>query len=210
MVDRYPIPIGEASVEFTEKNSIFIGSAGPAATIDEARAFIERVSVRYADANHNAWAYLMGFGPKAVYACHNDGEPGGTAGPPALAVLQGSGLGDVAVVVTRYFGGTKLGTGGLVRAYSRGAREAIAALPRGEKVARKRVVVSVDYHFHDTFKRLLEPHEAQVEDVDYGSVVEFRILLPVDQIDSFARAVTEATSGTAEIRSLSEASMDSD
>jgi len=210
MVDRYPIPIGEASIEFTEKNSIFIGTAGPAATVEEAREFIERVSARYADANHNAWAYLIGFGPKAIYVCHNDGEPGGTAGPPALAVLQGSGLGDVVVVVTRYFGGTKLGTGGLVRAYGRGAREAVAALARGERVAGMRVAVSVDYHFHDTFKRLLEPHEAQIEDVDYSAVVEFRILLPVDRIDSFAQAITEATSGTAEIHSLSEESMDSD
>jgi len=197
MPDRYPIPLGEASAEFTEKNSIFIGTAGPAATVEEAQTFIQELSTRYSDANHNAWAYLVGFGPESVYACHNDGEPGGTAGPPALAVLQGSGLGDVVVVVTRYFGGTKLGTGGLVRAYGRAAREAIAALTRGEKVATTRAIVHMDYSFHDSFMRALSPYEAQIERTEYGTDVEFHTVLPVDQYDAFARAITELTSGKA-------------
>jgi len=197
MPDRYPIPLGEASTEFTEKNSIFIGTAGHASTVEEAQTFIREISARYADANHNAWAYLVGFGPESVYACHNDGEPGGTAGPPALAVLQGSGLGDVVVVVTRYFGGVKLGTGGLVRAYGKAAREALNALSLGEKVATTRVVVEIDYSFHDSFMRTLASHEAQVEHTEYGAAVEFHTVLPIDQYDAFARAITEMTSGKA-------------
>ena len=200
MADRYPIPLGEASIEFTERNSIFIGTAGPAATIEEAQAFIGRISATYADASHNAWAYLVGFGPTAIYACHNNGEPGGTAGPPALAALQGSGLGDVVVVVTRYFGGVKLGTGGLVRAYGRGAREAVAALARGEHVTRRQMTVRIDYRFHDSFMRLLQSHEAQVEHTDYGAAVQFTLLLPADQYEALARTVTELTGGGAEIQ----------
>ena len=199
MSNRYPIPLGMASTEFTEKNSIFIGTAGPAVTIEEAQDFIHDLSARYADANHNAWAYQVGFGVEAVYACHNDGEPGGTAGPPALAVLQGSGLGDVVVVVTRYFGGVKLGTGGLVRAYGRAAREAIAALPRGERVPTTRALVHIDYSHHDSFMRLLESHEAQIERTEYGVEVEFHMVLPIDQCDAFIHAIREMTSGKAQV-----------
>ena len=199
MSTRYPIPAGEGRAEFTEKNSVFIGTAGPAASLEEAHAFIERVSAEYADANHNAWAYLIGFGPHAVYASNNAGEPGGTAGPPALAALQGSGLGDVAVVVTRYFGGIKLGTGGLARAYGRAAREAVAALPRGERVERTRLAVAIDYRFHDAVRRLLEPHEAGLLHAGYEAEVTFQIEIPVDQVAGFRAAVTEATAGQAEI-----------
>jgi uncharacterized YigZ family protein len=124
------VPGGEARVEQRAGNSRFIATAGPAFTVDEARTFIARIRAEFADATHNVPAYVIGHGQTTVAHCHDDGEPAGTAGRPILAVLQGSGLGDGVVVVTRYFGGTKLGTGGLVRAYGDAAKAALAALPR--------------------------------------------------------------------------------
>jgi len=199
MIDRYAVPAGVGRSEFDEKNSRFIGTAGPAPTVAAAEAFIRSVAAEFPDAHHNAWAYVVGFGLCAAYACHNDGEPGGTAGPPALAALQGSGLGDVAVVVTRYFGGIKLGTGGLARAYGRAAREAVAAAPRGEHVARTMLTVTLDYRFHDAFRRLLGPHEARAVHADYGSAVCLAVEIPVDRAAEFVRAVREVTAGQAQI-----------
>lgn len=198
---RYPMPAGTSRIEFTEKNSRFIGTAGPASTVEEAKAFIERVANEFADASHNVWAYLVGFGPRAVWACHNAGEPGGTAGPPVLAVLQGSGLGDVVVVVTRYFGGIKLGPGGLVRAYSRAAREAVAALPRGEKVAKMNLSITLEYRFYERLQRLLKPLEAQIERAQYGPrSVELDVHIPYDRVEEFIQAVREVTSGQAGVQ----------
>ena len=117
MSNRYRLPARETRTEIKVKNSIFIATAAPVFTVAEAKAFVGRIKMEFADATHNVPAYLVGFGTTVTAHCSDDGEPSGTAGRPMLAVLQGSGLGDVAVVVTRYFGGTKLGTGGLVRAY---------------------------------------------------------------------------------------------
>ena len=128
------IPAAEARVALTVVNSRFIATAAPVFSVEAARAFVGRVRAEFADASHNVPAYVIGHGATTIAHCHDDGEPAGTAGRPVLAVLQGSGLGDVAVVVTRYFGGTKLGTGGLVRAYGDAARAVLAALPRAEKV----------------------------------------------------------------------------
>ncbi|MFN2242462.1 MAG: IMPACT family protein, partial [Anaerolineae bacterium] len=116
-MDRYPIPARETRTEIQVLNSRFIATAAPVFSVEEAKAFVTRIRDEFADATHNVPAYLVGYGASVVAHCTDDGEPSGTAGRPALAVLRGSGLGDVAVVVTRYFGGTKLGTGGLVRAY---------------------------------------------------------------------------------------------
>jgi uncharacterized YigZ family protein len=200
--ERYPVPAGTARIEFVEKCSRFIGTAGPAPSVEDALAFIRQVAGEFADASHNAWAYLVGFGPAAVYACHNDGEPGGTAGPPALAALQSSGLGDIVVVVTRYFGGVKLGTGGLVRAYGRAAREAAAALPRTEKVARARLRLELDYHFHDAARRLFDLHEVQVAATEYAERARFELSVPLDRLDGFLAAIRELTAGAAKIERI--------
>jgi uncharacterized YigZ family protein len=112
----YLIPAKETRVELIVVNSRFIATVAPVFTVDEAKAFVARIKHEFADASHNVSVYLVGHGASVTAHCTDDGEPAGTAGRPALAVLQGSGLGDVAVVVTRSFGGTKLGTGGLVRA----------------------------------------------------------------------------------------------
>ncbi len=117
-------------------NSRFIAHLAPAASVEEAKAFIDQIRAEYADATHNVPAYVIGYGASVTAHCNDDGEPAGTAGRPILAVLQGSGLGDVVLVVTRYFGGTKLGTGGLVRAYTEAAQAVLAVttpLPGGRR-----------------------------------------------------------------------------
>ena len=114
----YPVPAAETRRKLTVSNSRFISSLAPVFSVDEAKAFIQRIKTEFPDASHNVPLYIIGHGASEIAHCSDAGEPSGTAGRPGLAVLRGSGLGDVAMVVTRYFGGTKLGTGGLARAYS--------------------------------------------------------------------------------------------
>jgi len=133
-MDSYPIPAKETRVEIMVVNSRFIATLAPVFTVEEAKAFVSRIKDEFSDATHNVPAYVVGHGNSVIAHANDDGEPAGTAGRPALAVLQGSGLGDAGVVVTRYFGGTKLGTGGLVRAYSDAVRAVLEAAPRAERV----------------------------------------------------------------------------
>ncbi|MGQ9518349.1 MAG: IMPACT family protein [Anaerolineae bacterium] len=194
---RYPVPAGTARIEFVEKGSRFIATAGPAHSIEEAMAFISKVKAEFHDATHNVWAYVVGYGPTSRYACHNDGEPGGTAGPPALSVLQNAGLGDVVVVVTRYFGGVKLGTGGLVRAYSNAARLAVEALPRAEKVDQVALAVRVPYRFYQAVLRQAESFQTVLLHTEHEAEVVFHLLVPEDRCEEFRAAVRESTAGEA-------------
>ena len=118
MAEGYPVPTGEAVIEIEVKRSRFIGYAAPAATVEAARGFIESVRQRHPDASHHVYAFEVGHGASVTHGMSDDGEPSGTAGRPALVVVENHELGDVVAVVVRYFGGTKLGTGGLVRAYT--------------------------------------------------------------------------------------------
>jgi uncharacterized YigZ family protein len=145
-------------------NSRFIATAAPAFTVDEAKAFVSRIKQEFSDASHNVSVYLVGHGQSVIAHCTDDGEPSGTAGRPALAVLQGSGLGDVAVVVTRYFGGTKLGTGGLVRAYGDAVREVLSVLPRAMRVPSYTVSIAVPYGSFEPVCRLIEAHGGEILD----------------------------------------------
>src|SRR5215475_7499736 len=134
MSKLYTIPMTEIRREHVAVNSRFIATLAPVISIDEARAFISRIKKEFADASHNVPAYIIGGGNTITEFCSDDGEPAGTAGKPALAVMRGSGLGDVAVVITRYFGGTLLGTGGLVRAYTESTQLVVNAVERGRRV----------------------------------------------------------------------------
>jgi uncharacterized YigZ family protein len=133
MATRYPIPAQETHAETLVVNSRFICTIGEARNVDDAITFIKRVKAQYSDASSHAYAYHIGYGASVTDGCNDGGEPGGTAGKPMLAVLRGSDLGDVVAVVSRWFGGTKLGTGGLVRAFSGALKAAIQMLPRTER-----------------------------------------------------------------------------
>lgn len=194
--ESYPIPAKETRVEMMVVNSRFIATAAPAFTVEEAKAFIARIKAEFADATHNVPVYLVGHGASVTAHCSDDGEPSGTAGRPALAVLQGSGLGDVAVVITRYFGGTKLGTGGLVRAYGDAVREALAALPRAAKVSTHVVQVITPYSGFERLRRLIAAHGGEILDEGFEAEVTVRARFAVGRFSAFETALQEAFNGT--------------
>ena len=176
-------------------NSRFIASAAPAFSVEEARAFIAKIKAEFSDASHNVPAFVIGSGASVTAHCTDDGEPSGTAGRPALAVLQGSGLGDVVVVVTRYFGGTKLGTGGLVHAYGEAVKAVLAVLPRAEKVPTHTVMLAVEYGLFERAKLLVEAHKGEILDQDFGADVTITARFAVWHFDAFQEAVRELTRG---------------
>jgi uncharacterized YigZ family protein len=198
MSQRYPIPARETRVETVVANSRFIATAAPAFNVDEARAFVARMRVEFADASHNVPAYLIGYGASVTAHCTDAGEPSGTAGRPILAVLQGSGLGDVVVVVTRYFGGTKLGTGGLVRAYTDATKAVLEALPRAEKISTHTVMFSLPYAFFEQARLLVTEYQGQILDEEFTADVTITARFLVDRFDAFQAGLQELTRGTVE------------
>jgi uncharacterized YigZ family protein len=194
-VNRYPIPAAERRIENSVLNSRFIATIAPVFSAEEAHQFIARVKTEYPDATHHVPAYIIGFGSSIISHCNDDGEPSGTAGRPALAVLSGSGFGDIAVVVTRYFGGTKLGTGGLVRAYSDAVRQALVGLPRAEKVPTHTILVAAPYAWYDRLQSLIRNHRGKVLSQDLTADVTFTIQLPVENFSAFEMVLTDASHG---------------
>ncbi len=195
MAQRYPIPAGEVRTEITVVNSRFIVSAAPAFSVDEARTFISSVKSEFSDASHHVPAFLIGFGASVTAHCSDAGEPAGTAGRPALAVLQGSGLGDIVVVVTRYFGGTKLGTGGLVKAYTDSVKAVLEVLPRAEKIPTHTVMLAVPYNLFEQTRLLVEAHQGRLLDSSFEADVTLTCQLAVERFDEFNQAFTQLTRG---------------
>ncbi len=193
---RYPIPAREAQAEIVVINSRFIASAAPAFRVEEARAFIARIRAAFPDASHHVPAFLIGYGASVTAHCTDDGEPAGTAGRPALAVLQGSGLGDVVVVVTRYFGGTKLGTGGLVRAYGDAVKAVLAVLPRAEKIPTHTVMLACEYSYFDRVRLLVQQHHGQILGEDFGADVTITARFAVWHLAAFQDALRDLSRGS--------------
>ncbi len=202
MTVRYPIPAGEHQFEQEIKHSRFIASVVHAPSVDAARAAISAIAARYPDATHNCWAFLVGIGPQAAIGSSDDGEPGGTAGRPMLQVLQGSGIGDIAAVVTRYYGGIKLGSGGLVRAYGGTLQKALNELPTSEQVIRRSGLIEVDYSLYEQLKRLLAEYDALIEEETFAAAVTLLVALPLDRWDACAAAIVELSNGSAELLPL--------
>ena len=195
---RYPIPAEETRTEIQVLNSRFIATAAPVFSVEEAKAFVARIRQEFADASHNVPAYLVGHGSSVVAHCTDDGEPSGTAGRPALAVLRGSGLGDVAVVVTRFFGGTKLGTGGLVRAYSDAVRTVLDVLPRAEKVPTHTALVAAPYTFFERVRLAVDAHLGLILEEEFAADVTVTARFPVERIPTFRDALREMSNGIIE------------
>jgi uncharacterized YigZ family protein len=189
------IPAQETRSEIKVLNSRFIATVAPVFTVDEAKAFMVGIKSEFADASHNVSAYLIGHGATVIAHCHDDGEPSGTAGRPALAVLRGSGLGDVAVVVTRYFGGTKLGTGGLVRAYGDAVRDVLAILPRAAKVPTHTVVVVTPYNTFERVRLAIVGHHGKILREDFAAEVTVTAQFAVEHFPRFQDALRELSSG---------------
>ena len=193
MASGYPIPAVQVRIETCVSNSRFICTVGEACSVEAAQAFIQQVKAELPDASSHAYAYRIGFGASVIDGCSDGGEPSGTAGRPMLAVLQGSGLGDVVAVVSRYFGGTKLGTGGLVRAFSGALKAALDALPRSERLARRRFLVAIPYSLYERTKRLLDT--ATIEAEQFGLQVQLQLAVAEHEVAALQRALRELSAG---------------
>jgi uncharacterized YigZ family protein len=193
---RYLIPGARVRVEETISRSRFITTVAAAATPEAARDFVAEIRAEFPNATHHCYAYVAGApGSTAQIGMSDDGEPGGTAGRPMLSVLLGSGVGDVAAVVTRFYGGTKLGTGGLVRAYGGGVKAALAQLPLAEKVARRDLTLISAYHWISAVDRLLPAYEAQVEERIFDARATWRVTVPEEHLDALVSALVELSGG---------------
>lgn len=191
----YPVPAHELRIELSISKSRFISSLAPTFTVDEAKAFIARIKAEFPDASHNVPVFIIGHGASETAHCSDAGEPSGTAGRPALAVLRGSGLGDVTVVVTRYFGGIKLGTGGLVRAYSEAVRLVVEAVPRAEKVLTHTLMLAFPYTYLERVRLLVAAQGGAVLDEEFTGEVALTARITVEKLPAFQAAMSDLTKG---------------
>lgn len=195
---RYPVPAAEHRVEQEISRSRFITTLARAGSVEDADAFIRRIGEEFDDATHNCWAYVAGPpGDTARIGMSDAGEPHGTAGRPMLTALLHSGVGEIVAVVTRYYGGTKLGTGGLVRAYGGGVQLALATLPRVERVEWAYATLVADYARLAALQQLFPTFEVEVDAQVFGADVRIDLRLPSPHLDRFRAAVADATRGQA-------------
>jgi uncharacterized YigZ family protein len=191
----YPLPAHELCREHTVVNSRFIATLAPALNVEEARAFIARIRKEFADATHNVPAYIIGGGNSIIEYCSDDGEPSGTAGRPVLAVLRGSGLGDVAIVITRYFGGTLLGTGGLVKAYTESAQMVVKAVPRARKMKVHIAMLALPYNLLERVRILVHRHRGEILSEDFAADITMTLRFPIEYLEAFQNDVRELSAG---------------
>jgi len=192
---RYQIPAERTRNEILVVNSRFIATIAPAFSVEQAREFIGEVRSEFSDATHNVPAFIIGHGASVITHASDDGEPAGTAGRPALAVLTGSGLGDAVVVVTRYFGGTKLGKGGLVRAYGNAVRSVLSVLPRAEKVPTHTVMLALPYSFFERARILVNDYGGQILDESFAADVTLTVRFSVERFAPFQASLAELSNG---------------
>ena len=193
---RYPIPSRIYRVEESIQRSRFITTAAHAPDANAANTFVDSVRESFPDATHHCWAFVAGPpGSTAHIGMSDDGEPHGTAGRPMLTVLLHSGVGEVVTVCTRYFGGVKLGTGGLSRAYAGGVKLLLQTLPTELKIKRVHVSVRVAYPHVESLQRLLDDLEVVVEHEEYGEEVRYQIAVPVMTLETLREQLAQLTSG---------------
>ena len=199
LIKPYKTIAVEASAEFVEKKSRFIGHIAPVKTEEEAQAFISQISKKHRDASHHVFAYVLK--KSGISRCSDNGEPQGPAGVPTLDVLVKEDLTDVCVVTTRYFGGTLLGTGGLVRAYSHAAKIAVDAAQILHMTECVLLRVETDYGFYGKLTYMLPEHGAVIAETDFAEKVTLLLKLRGDRREPFTKALTELSNGqvTAEL-----------
>ena len=176
-------------------NSHFIATIAPVLSVEEARAFMARMRKEFADASHNVPAYMIGGGNTVTEYFSDDGEPSGTAGKPMLSVLRGSGLGDVAVVVTRYFGGTLLGTGGLVKAYTESTQMVVNAVGRGQRVEVYVSMLAIPYNLLERIRLMVARHHGEVLGEDFAGDITMTLQFPISQFDAFQNVLRDLSAG---------------
>ncbi len=191
----YYVPAGRTRTEFIERKSRFITSIALVESVEEAEAFLAEIRAEFPDATHNCAAYRIK--TPLVERFFDDGEPGGTAGMPMLDVLKKQELFDVAVVVTRYFGGILLGAGGLVRAYSKGAADGVVAVGTARMVLGARLILRCGYPLYDRVQRLPDLQNAEILRTDFGAEVEIELMLRASEVEQLRRSLADLSAGTA-------------
>lgn len=184
------------SGEIVEKKSRFIATIEKIETEEEALAFISKIKKQYWDARHNCYAFVAGKNQE-LQRCSDDGEPNGTAGRPMLDVLLREDIHNLVVVVTRYFGGTLLGTGGLVRTYQKAVQEGLKNCVVIEKMQGRMLKIDTDYNSIGKIQYILAQQQITAMDTIYTDKVEMQVMVPVERLQEFQEAVTEGTNGTA-------------
>jgi uncharacterized YigZ family protein len=198
------IPASRFSTEIRISNSRFIATIAPAFSVSDAKAFIREIKQIYADATHNVTLYQIGSGSSVIAHSSDNGEPSGTAGRPALAVLAGSGLGDAVMVITRYFGGTKLGTGGLVKAYSDSARAVIQAVPKAKKVTVHHCQISGPYNLYEQIVRIIKKAGSSIDREEFTEKVTIHFSIPVIAYDKLVGQIADFTKGQIPVQIITE------
>ena len=201
-MNEYQVPFEAAESEFIEKRSRFISHIWRVESEEEARAHIEEMKKRYYDARHNCWCYIIREGGVVRYS--DDGEPQGTAGQPMLNVFQRREISNVCCVVTRYFGGILLGAGGLTRAYTKGAADALNASGVSTVRLWTEVEIPVPYAMFERVKLELEPFGAVITDSVFGAEVTIQALLPAENVEPFQARLTELSAGALHVHTLGE------
>ncbi len=196
MLETYKTVLEGGTGEITEKKSRFIATVRPVKTEEEALAFLEEMKKKYWDARHNCFVYSVGLN-REYTRCSDDGEPSGTAGRPMLDVILGEDIYNVAVVVTRYFGGVLLGTGGLVRAYSKAVQEGLAASRIIEKRRGIALKVTTDYTGIGKIQYIAGERNIPILNSEYTDKVILELLIPSEDVDAVQKAVIEGTNGRA-------------
>jgi len=195
MSKDYPVPLSELRREQRVENSRFIATLAPAFNIVDARAFIARIKREFADASHNVPVYIIGGGNSVTEYFSDDGEPAGTSGRPALAVLRGSRLGDAVLVITRYFGGTLLGKGGLVKAYTESAQMVVNEVERGQRVSVYVVTLAIPYNLLERVRLLTTHHRGEILGEDFAGDITLTIHIPLNEFDTFQLGLRELSAG---------------
>lgn len=198
MLEQYKTIYEGGEGEIIEKKSRFIATVRPVESEEEALAFLEEMKKKYWDARHNCYVYSVGMN-REFTRCSDDGEPSGTAGRPMLDVILGEDIYNVAVVVTRYFGGVLLGTGGLVRAYSKAVQQGLAASKVILKQKGIALKITTDYTGIGKIQYIAGERNIPVLDSEYTDKVVMKLLVPVQDVESVQKAITEGTNGRAGI-----------
>ncbi len=202
---EYPIPAATEPFEEVISNSRFLTLLAHSPDAEAAHRFIREVRAAHADATHHCWAYVAGPpGDTRDIGMSDDGEPHGTAGRPMLNALLHSGVGEVVAVCVRWYGGTKLGTGGLSRAYAGGVKQALQALPLAQRVPRTTIEVRVGYPHVDALHRLLVEFDAVIVDERYAAEAQCTVQIAVRVMPEFQRRLADASAGSAQVRRTSE------
>ncbi len=200
MTARYPVPGARHRAEQSIERSRFVCTLDRVSSAADAHELLRAIHAEFPDATHSCWAYLIGEpGSTDRIGMSDAGEPHGTAGRPMLVVLQHSGVGDIAAIVTRYYGGMNLGTGGLVKAYGGSVQLALATMPRGSRIDYTELIVAIGYESISAVQQLLPRFEAASTAEDYGERVTFRVRTPVASATALRAALLDATSGRAEV-----------